>query len=104
MLPAGIGYVAGCRLVTVLVGSRGRVGLVTPIPNGHLPALFGGPFHAKPGEWFFFLLDRAVGVDLELLNREEVRMAVPVPQHQAAVYETHNQKGYRHPTARHVIS
>jgi hypothetical protein len=25
------------------LGSRGRVGLVTPTPNGHLPALFGGP-------------------------------------------------------------
>jgi hypothetical protein len=45
MLPAGIGYMAGCRLVTVLVGSRGQVGLVTPTPNGHLPALFGGPVH-----------------------------------------------------------
>jgi hypothetical protein len=53
---------AGCRLVTMLVGSRGRVGLVTPTPNGHLPALFGGPFHVQPGEWIFVrwmgLLDR----------------------------------------------
>jgi hypothetical protein len=40
MLPAGIGHMAGCRLVTMLVGSPGRVGLVTPTPNGHLPALF----------------------------------------------------------------
>ena len=53
MLPAGIGYMAGCRLVTMLVGSRGRVGLVTPTPNGHLPALFGGPFHVQLGEWGF---------------------------------------------------
>jgi hypothetical protein len=53
MLPAGIGYMAGCRLATVLVGSRGRVGLVTPTPNGHLPALFGGPFHVQLGEWGF---------------------------------------------------
>jgi hypothetical protein len=53
MLPAGIGYMAGCRLVTMLVGSRGRVGLVTPTPNGHLPALFGGPFHVQLGEWLF---------------------------------------------------
>jgi hypothetical protein len=34
-------------------GSRGRVGLVTPTPNGHLPALFGGPFHVQLGEWVF---------------------------------------------------
>jgi hypothetical protein len=33
----------------VLVGSRGRVGLVTPTPNGHLPAPFGGPFHVRWG-------------------------------------------------------
>jgi hypothetical protein len=38
---------------TVLVGSRGRVGLVTPTPNGHLPAPFGGPFHLQLGEWRF---------------------------------------------------
>jgi hypothetical protein len=44
-------HMAGCRLVTMLVGSRGRVGLVTPTPNGHLPALCGGPFHVQPGEW-----------------------------------------------------
>jgi hypothetical protein len=50
MLPAGIGYMAGCRLLNMLVGSRGRVGLVTPTPNGHLPALFGGPFHVQLGE------------------------------------------------------
>jgi hypothetical protein len=48
MLPAGIGYMAGYRLVTVLVGSRGRVGLVTPTPNGHLPALFGDGPYRKP--------------------------------------------------------
>jgi hypothetical protein len=53
MLPAGTGYMAGFRLVTMLVGSRGRVGLVTPTPNGHLPALFGGPFHVQLGEWIF---------------------------------------------------
>jgi hypothetical protein len=53
MLPAGIGYMACCRLVTMLVGSRGRVGLVTPTPNGHLPALLGGPFHVQLGEWVF---------------------------------------------------
>jgi hypothetical protein len=51
--PAGIGYMAGCRLVTMLVGSRGRVGSVTPTPHGHLPALFGGPFHVQLGEWMF---------------------------------------------------
>jgi hypothetical protein len=44
---------ADCRLVTMLVGSRGRVGLVTPTPNGHLPAQFGGPFHVQLGEWVF---------------------------------------------------
>ena len=53
--PAGIGYVAGSWLVTMLVGARarGRVGLVTPTPNGHLPALFGGPFHVQLREWVF---------------------------------------------------
>ena len=61
MLPAGIGYMAGCRLVTMLVGSRGRVGLVTPTPNGHLPALFGGrrPISRTTGGLDVFLLDRA---------------------------------------------
>jgi hypothetical protein len=48
---------AGCWLiiyaVLVLVGSRGRVGLVAPTPNGHLPALFGGPFRVQLGEWGF---------------------------------------------------
>jgi hypothetical protein len=65
MLPAGIGYIAGCRLVTVLVGSRGRVGLVTPTPNAHLPALFGGPFHVQLGAGGvdFCPLDTAVGVN-----------------------------------------
>jgi hypothetical protein len=53
MLPAGIRYMAGCQLVTMLVGSRGRVGSVTPTANGHLPALFGGPFHVQLGEWVF---------------------------------------------------
>jgi hypothetical protein len=80
MLPAGIGYIAGCRLVTMLVGSRGRVGLVTPTPNGHLPALFGGVG--------FCPLDRAVGVNPELSLREETRLGVLVPQHQTAMYET----------------
>jgi hypothetical protein len=46
-------YVAGCWLVNMLVGSRRRVELVTPTPNGHLPALFGGPFHVQLGEWGF---------------------------------------------------
>jgi hypothetical protein len=50
MLPAGIVHMAGCGLVAVLVGPRGRVGLVTPTPNGHLPALslFGAP--QPPGQ------------------------------------------------------
>jgi hypothetical protein len=71
MLPAGIGYMAGYRLVAMLVGSRGRVGLVTPTPNGHLPALFGGrrPISRTTGNWglgecLFVPLDRAVGVVL----------------------------------------
>ena len=46
-------HMAGCRLVYMLVGPRGRVGLVTPTPNGHLPALFGGSFHVQLGEWVF---------------------------------------------------
>jgi hypothetical protein len=29
------------------LGARGRVGSVTPNPNGHLPALFGGPFRVS---------------------------------------------------------
>ena len=89
MLPAGIGYMAGCRLVTMLVGSRGRVGLVTPTPNGHLPALFGGPFHVQLGEWVFVRwLGRRSESRISL--REEARLVVLVPQHQAAVYETCN--------------
>jgi hypothetical protein len=36
---------------------------IAPTPNGHLPALFGGPFHVQPGEWGFCPLDRAVGVN-----------------------------------------
>jgi hypothetical protein len=52
MLPAEIGCMASCQLITILVGSRGRVGLVTPTPSGHLPALFGGPFHVQLGEGF----------------------------------------------------
>jgi hypothetical protein len=54
----------GCRVSGL--GSRGRVGLVTPTPNGHLPALFGGP---RPilriynwGEWIFdFSVVRWIG-------------------------------------------
>ena len=90
MLPAGIGYMAGCRLVNMLVGSRGRVGLVTPTPNGHLPALFGGPFHVQLGELGFCPLDRAVGVNPGFSLREETRLVVLVPQHQTAMYETYN--------------
>jgi hypothetical protein len=51
MLSAGIGSMAGWRLVDMLLGSRDLVRLVTPTPNGHLPALFGGPFHVQLGEW-----------------------------------------------------
>jgi hypothetical protein len=50
---SGIWLVVGWLSVILLVGSRGRVGLVTPTPNGHLPALFGGPFHVQLGEWIF---------------------------------------------------
>jgi hypothetical protein len=49
MLPARTGHMAGCRLVVVLVGPRGWVGSVTPTPNGHPPALFGGLFHVQLG-------------------------------------------------------
>jgi hypothetical protein len=87
MLPAG--YMAGCRLVAVLVGPRGRVGLVTPTPHGHLPALFEGPFHVQLGEWVFVRwLDRAVGVNLGFSLRYRMRLVVLVPQHQTAMYET----------------
>jgi hypothetical protein len=77
MLPAGIGYIymAGCWLVTVLVGSRGRVGLVTPTPNGNLPALFGGPFISRTtGGVGFCPLDRAVGVDPGFPLRHGMRL------------------------------
>jgi hypothetical protein len=40
-------------------------------------------------------VDRAVGVDLELYNREETRLVVLVPQHQTAMYETYNKKSYK---------
>jgi hypothetical protein len=33
------------------VSRPGRVGHSDP--NGHLPALFGGPFHVQLGEWVF---------------------------------------------------
>ena len=85
----------------MLVGSRGRVGLVTPTPNGHLPALFGGPFHvqlavqlATGGLSFCPLnsdqIDRAAGVNPGFSLREETRLVVLVPQHQTAMYETSN--------------
>jgi hypothetical protein len=35
------------------VSRPGRVGHSDPRPNGHLPALFGGPFHVQLGEWVF---------------------------------------------------
>jgi hypothetical protein len=50
--PHGRCDMAGCRLVSMLVGSRDRVGLVTLTPNGHLAALFGGPFHVQLGGCF----------------------------------------------------
>jgi hypothetical protein len=81
---------AGCRLVTMLVWSRGRVGLVTPTPNGHLPALFGGPFHVQNWGSGFLSVDMAVGVNPGLSNRYGMRLVVLVPQHQTAVYETYN--------------
>jgi hypothetical protein len=49
---------------------------------GHLPALFGGPFHVQLGEWGFCPLDRAVGVNLRFSLRERMRLVVLVPQHQ----------------------
>jgi hypothetical protein len=75
-------------VVTVLVGSRARVGLVTPTPNGHLPALFGGPFRVQLGGGC--PLDKAVGMNPGLSNREEARLVVFSPQHQTAMDETYN--------------
>jgi hypothetical protein len=78
MLPAGIGHVAGCRLVTVLVGSQDRVELATPTPNGHLPAL--RPISRTTG---------GVGVlNLGFSLRDRMSLEVLSPQPQTAVYET----------------
>jgi hypothetical protein len=80
-LPAGIGYMAGWQLVNMLVGSRGRVVLVTPTPNGHLPALFGGPFHVQLGGGGC-PLDRAVGMDPGLLSELPCMPYAPARPHQ----------------------
>jgi hypothetical protein len=74
----------------LFLDSRGPVGLVTPTPNGHLPALFGGPFHVQLGEWVFvrWIVDRAVGVNPGFSLRYRMRLVVLVPQHQTAGYET----------------
>jgi hypothetical protein len=83
----------------MLVGSRGRVGLVTWTPNGHLPdrrlyleAHFTYDVQRTTGGVFFCPLDRdrAVGVNPGFSLREQMRLVVLVPQHQTAVYETHN--------------
>jgi hypothetical protein len=100
---------AGCRLVNMLVGPRGRAGLVTPTPNAHLPALCGGPFHVQLGGVGFCPLDRAAGVNprFSLRYGHGMRLVVLVPQHQTAVYETSNVKSYWRlaaTRARHVIS
>jgi hypothetical protein len=97
MLPAGIGYMAGCWLVIMLVGSRGRVGLVTPTPNGHLPALFKGPFHVQLGELGFvrWIGPLEIGVHPRFCLRDGMRLVVLVPQDQTAVYEACNLKGYK---------
>jgi hypothetical protein len=93
-LPAGAGGGLCCRpgpgvwlvvgwLPCYWVGPRGRVGLVTPTPNGHLPALLGNRATGKLG---FCPLDKAVEVNPGLSNREEMRLVVLSPQHQATVY------------------
>jgi hypothetical protein len=69
-------------LVMVLAG-RGRVGLVTPTPNGHLPALFGGPFHVTTG-----------GMNSGFSLRGRMRLEVLVPQHQTTVYEVRINRGF----------
>jgi hypothetical protein len=113
MLPAGIGYVAGCRLVAVLVGWGLEVGLVTPTPNGHLPALFGGPRPIWSGRttggsgFSIFVrcpLDRAVEVNLGFSLRYGMRLVVFVPQHQTAMYETYSYKSCGFSSARYVVS
>jgi hypothetical protein len=92
---------AGCRLVTMLVGSRGRVGLVTPTPNDHLPALFGWrPISRATWGVDVCPLDRGVGVNPGLSLRAETRLGVLSPQHQTAVYETYNQKSSWSPSWR----
>jgi hypothetical protein len=91
MLPAGIGYVAGCRLVTVLVGSRARPGRVGHSdPQRPFSGSICRPISRATEGVGFCPLDRAVGVDLELSNRERMRLVVLVPHHRAAMYETSN--------------
>jgi hypothetical protein len=72
----------------MLMGSRGRVRLVTPTPNGHLPALFGGPFHLQLGEWGFVRWIGPLSESEIFSPRYRMRLEVLVPQHQTAVYET----------------
>jgi hypothetical protein len=67
---SGMWLVVGWLLVAVLVGPRGRVGSVTPTPNGHLPARFMGVG--------FCPLDRAVGVNPRFSLRRRMRLVVLV--------------------------
>ena len=48
------------------------------------------PISRTTGGADFCPLNRAVGANLELSNREEARLGVLVPQHQTAMYETYN--------------
>jgi hypothetical protein len=54
--------------------------------------------HVQLGEWTFFRLPSGQGrwsSNLELSNRDAMRLGVISPQHQTAMYETYNWKSYR---------
>jgi hypothetical protein len=81
-------WLVGCRLVVdaVLVGPRGRVGLVTPTPTGCQRPSTGAirrPISRTNRGVGFCPLDRAVLVNPGLSLQEEVCLVVLIPQHTA---------------------
>jgi hypothetical protein len=77
---------AGCWLVSMLVGFRGRVGLVTPTPSPQRPSTgsIWRPISRTTEGVGFCPLDRAIGVNPGFSLRQEARLVVLVPQHQEA--------------------